>query len=84
MLRGISLVLASLATIVGLIFPYALARQATALNQTVLLAMLVAVSGAFIYGVGFRTDRKWFDIMIGPFVTWPVLAAAVGTLILLR
>ena len=84
MLRGVSLGLAAIASIIGLVFPFLLAQRATGLNQTVLLVMMAAISGAFIYGVGFHTQMKWLNILISPAITWPLLAAAAGGLVLLR
>jgi predicted membrane protein len=84
MLRAASLVFAAIASIIGLVFPYLLARHATALNQSILLVMMAAISGAFIYGVGFQPRTLWVNAFISPFITWPVLALTTGSLLLLR
>jgi predicted membrane protein len=84
MLRVASLVFATITSIIGLVFPYVLAQQATALNQTILLAMLAAISGAFIYGVGFQPRTKWANHLISPIITWSVLALTTGSLLALR
>ncbi len=84
MLRGVSLGLAGIAAIVGLVFPFLLAPRATGLNQTILLFMMAGISGAFIYGVGFRMRNRWLAWLIHPAVTWPLLAASAGGLVWLR
>jgi len=84
MLRATSLVLAALCGLVGLVCPYLLARQATALNQSILLLMMAALSGAFIYGVGFRPRARWISCLISPLTTWPVLGLTTASLLVLR
>jgi predicted membrane protein len=83
-LRGISLGAAAIAACIGLVFPYLLARHATALNQTILLGMMAGISGAFIYGVGFRMENKWFEFLTRPLFTWPLLAVGAAALVLLQ
>jgi predicted membrane protein len=84
MLRSASLVFAAITSIIGLVFPYILARQPTGLNQSILLLMMAGISGAFIHGVGFRPRGKWLNYMISPITTWPVLALTTGSLLALR
>ncbi len=84
LLRGVSLGLASIAAMIGLVFPFLLAPRATGLNQTILLFMMAGISGAFIYGVGFRMRNKWLECLIHPAVIWPLLAASAGGLVWLR
>jgi predicted membrane protein len=84
MLRGVSLVFGGIASMLGLVFPYALARQATTLNQSIILVMMAAISGAFIYGVGFQPQAKWVSHFISPILTWPVLALTTASLLALR
>jgi len=83
-MRGVSLALAGIAAVIGLVFPFLLAPRATGLNQTILLFMMAGVSGAFIHGVGFRIRNKWLEYLIHPAVTWPLLAVSAGGLVWLR
>jgi predicted membrane protein len=84
MLRAVSLIFAALSSVIGLVFPYALALHPTALNQSIILVMMAATSGAFIYGVGFQIQTRWLNDLIRPTITWPVLAVAAGSLLVLR
>jgi predicted membrane protein len=84
MLRSGSLIFAAIASVIGLVFPFALALHATALNQSILLVMMAATSGAFIYGVGFQARTRWVNAFTSPFITWPVLALTTGSLLVLR
>jgi len=84
MLRGISLALAGAAAIIGLVFPFLAATQATALNQSIILVMLLGISGAFAYGVGFRVQNKWLATFTHPAFTWPLITAGALSLALLR
>jgi predicted membrane protein len=83
-MRGVSLGLACIAALIGLVFPFLLAPRATGLNQTILLFMMAGMSGAFIYGVGFRIRNKWLESLTHPAFTMPLLAASAGGLIWLR
>jgi len=84
MLRAASLVFAAISSVIGLIFPYSLAVHPTGLNQSIILVMMAATSGAFIYGVGFQIHTKWLNDLVSPFITWPVLAITAGSLFVLR
>jgi predicted membrane protein len=84
MLRAVSLIFAALSSVIGLVFPYALALHPTALNQSIILVMMAATSGAFIYGVGFQIQTRWLNDLIRPSITWPVLAVTAGSLLVLR
>lgn len=79
-----SCLLAAVASVIGLVFPFVLARQATGLNQSILLALMAAVAGAFIYGAGFTSKSPWLRLMISLFVTWPPLLAGLLLLFVLR
>jgi predicted membrane protein len=84
MLRATSLALASGASVIGLVFPFLLARQATGLNQSILLLMMAGIIGAFIYGAGFRPESKAARIAIKPWLTWPIILGSCGLMLLIR
>ena len=84
MLRAVSLIFAALSSVIGLVFPYALALHPTALNQSIILVMMAATSGAFIYGLGFQIQTRWLNDLIRPYITWPILAVTAGSLLVLR
>ncbi len=84
MLRAVSLILAATASIIGLVFPFLLARRATGLNQVILLLMMAGIAGAFIYGAGFRPENKALRLSMTPAVTWTAMLASVGALLALR
>jgi len=84
MLQAISLSLAVTASILGLVFPFVLARQATGLNQTILLIMMAGIAGAFIYGAGFRPENRVLRLFTGPRVTWTVMLASLVALVAMR
>jgi predicted membrane protein len=84
MLRVTSLIMAGTASIIGSVFPFMLARQATGLNQTILLIMMLGVTGAFIYGAGFRPPQKWLSIITAPALTWPIMLGCFAILVYIR
>lgn len=84
MARGVSLAFAGTASLIGLVFPFLLARQATGLNQMILLVMMAGIAGAFIYGAGFRPGSRLLRLCIAPAVTWTAMLASLGALVSLR
>jgi predicted membrane protein len=83
-MRAASLAFAGAASLIGLIFPFWLARQATDLNQTILLVLMAGIMGAFIYGAGFAPQNRTARWAISPGVTWPLLAGSLGALLIIR
>jgi predicted membrane protein len=76
--------LAAGASLIGLVFRFLLARQATRLNQMILLLMMAGIAGGFIYGAGFRPENKVLRLCIAPAVTWTAMLATLGALVALR
>jgi predicted membrane protein len=83
-MRAASLIIASAAGIVGLVFPFVLGRQATGENQTILLVMMIGIAGAFIHGAGFRPTGRWGVALISPILTWPLILGGGAALVALR
>jgi predicted membrane protein len=83
-MRAASLAFATAASLIGLIFPFWLARQATDLNQSVLLVLMAGIMGAFIYGAGFAPQNRTARCAISPAVTWPVLGGSLVGLLMIR
>jgi predicted membrane protein len=82
--RAVSLGIAGVASVIGLVFPFVLGGRPTGLNQTILLVMMVGVAGAFIHGAGFSPRSPWLRAMTAPAACWPLVLAGLGALILLR
>jgi predicted membrane protein len=83
-LRAASLVFAACASVLGLVFPFLLARQATGLNQMILLVMMAGIAGAFIYGAGFQPESRVLRRCIAPAVTWTAMLASLAALAAIR
>jgi predicted membrane protein len=82
--RIVSLLIAGVASLIGLVFPFLLARQATGLNQSILMVMMCGVAGAFVYGAGFKPLNRGLRLCTEPAVTWPVMLISLGALVALR
>ncbi len=83
-MRAASLFIAAMASMIGLVAPFLLARQATGLNQTILLVMMAGVIGAFIYGAGFQPANRALRLAMRPALTWPLTIGALVVLLALR
>jgi len=46
--------------------------------------LLLGVSGAFVYGIGFRPESKFVRIVLGPAAAWILIACGTGLLLLPR
>jgi predicted membrane protein len=82
-LRVGSVILALIASVIGLVFPFLLARQANGLNQSILLLMMVGIAGAFIHGAGFQPHARAMKIITSPWSTWPVITACCALMVAL-
>jgi predicted membrane protein len=83
-MRAASSTLAGIASLIGLVFPFLLARSPTNLNQSLLLLLMEGIAGAFIFGAGFRPHSKLARAVIAPWATWPVMLGSLGGLFWLR
>jgi predicted membrane protein len=83
-MRAASLIIASAASLIGLIFPFILAAHATGLNQSVLLVMMFGIAGAFVHGVGFQPKGAFFAALIAPIFTWPLILSSCALLVAMR
>jgi predicted membrane protein len=84
MLRAVSLGLALLLSVIGSTVPFVLARHPTGLNQTLLLVMMLGVTGGFVHGVGIRVENKWAQRLTAPVLTWPLMLGCFGAMLMLR
>jgi predicted membrane protein len=84
MSRGLSLAFAFTLSLVGLVFPFLLGAHATALNQSILMVMMLGIVGAYIHGAGFQPRQKWLRGLLCPAVTWPVMLLSGWFLVALR
>jgi len=84
MSRLVSLALAGGLSLVGLVFPFLLGVQATALNQSFLMVMMLGICAAFVHGCGFKPGRAWVRRAVSPAVTWPVMLGSCGAMLLVR
>jgi predicted membrane protein len=83
-MRPASLLIASVTSIIGLVFPFLLGHQVTGFNQSVLAVMMAGIAGAFIYGAGFKPRLSLLDWLISPAVTWPLMIGPFALLVSLR
>ena len=84
MTRGLSLCFAVTLSLVGLVFPFLLGANATGLNQSMVMMMMLGIAGAFIYGAGFRPRQPWLRWLISPAVSWPVMLGSGALLVAMR
>jgi len=80
--RGLSLAL-SVAMIAALVLvPGILTRGDVLLSRAVLPVLLLGVAGGLAYGLGYRPRSPLLGAMLGPFVSWPLMASAMTFLVL--
>jgi predicted membrane protein len=74
-MRAISLAMAVAVTITLLGFPYIMGRSMTPVVHALLPLLLMATSGAFVHGLGYIPEGRWWRVILGPPVIWPTLLA---------
>jgi predicted membrane protein len=84
MTRGLSLCFAVTLSLVGLVFPFLLGANATGLNQSVLVVMMLGIAGAYLHGAGFRPKQAWLRWLMSPAVCWPVMLVSGALLVAMR
>jgi predicted membrane protein len=67
-----------------LVLPFLLGANATGLNQSILMVMMLGIVGAFIHGAGFRPKQPWLRWLISPAVSWPVMLVSGALLVAMR
>jgi predicted membrane protein len=71
--RAISLALAVLTSLVGLLVPFLLARRLDAATHAALSLMMLGLAGAFVHGLGFRPRSAALAVLFSPSVAWPLI-----------
>lgn len=76
-----SLVTALAISAVLMLYPYVLGTDVTPTAHAALPILLLGVSGALVYGVGYRPDNRLLRILFGPLVSWLLMVIGAGLLV---
>jgi len=79
-LRAASLAVAGAASLCLLLYPYVLGRHLGPVEHSALPVLLLGSSAAFVYGLGYRPERRVFRILFGPLVAWLLMAVGFALL----
>ena len=72
--RAASFITALTTSLALLLFPFVLREVPAERLHSALPILLLGISTAFIYGVGFKPDNRFLSVVFGPIVTWMMIA----------
>ena len=71
--RALSLLLASPLALLLLVHPAAMLDADGSYSHSLLMLVMVGVSGGFVHGVGFDPYRSYWRLLFGPLCAWPLM-----------
>lgn len=82
--RAASLAAASGLSAVLLLYPRILGSRLGPVEHSVLPVLLTGISGAFVFGLGYRPDNRVARCLASPAVTWGLMGFGITVLALRR
>lgn len=80
--RFLSLVLAAAMILALVLFPTIVTHDDALLPRAVLPVLLIGIAGGVAHGLGYRPRSSLLAAMLGPWVSWPLMASAMAFLVL--
>lgn len=71
--RALSLLLACPLALLLLVHPAAMLDADGSYSHSLLMLVMVGVSGGFVHGVGFDPYRSYWRLLFGPLCAWPLM-----------
>ena len=71
--RALSLLLASPMALLLLVHPAAMLDADGSYSHSLLMLVMVGVSGGFVHGVGFVPYNRFWRLLFGPLCAWPLM-----------
>lgn len=75
LLRTLSFIVALLLATLIVLYPRAIAEDSTSVSHGALVLMLLGMSSAWVYGLGFTPRNRWLRGVFSPWVAWALMAA---------
>ena len=79
--RLASLLLATVLTVLLLVYPRAVAASLSEVNHALLSLVMWGIATGFIHGVGFVPRMVVWRILFNPFIGWPLMLTGVLSLL---
>ncbi|WP_213769425.1 cyd operon YbgE family protein [Bradyrhizobium sp. dw_78] len=73
LIQTASFAVAAGASLVLMLFPFLLRHVQGAMLHPALSILLLGITGAFVYGIGFRPENRWLRILFGPACAWTLM-----------
>ena len=71
--RALSLLLASPMALLLLVHPAAMLDADGSYSHSMLMLVMIGVSGGFVHGVGFEPYNRVWRLLFGPLCAWPLM-----------
>jgi len=81
--RAISLVLAVSGAGILLLYPFALGRELTTTDHSLLPFFMLGVSGGFVHGIGYVPEHRVPAILFHPVTAWALMVGTASYLLAL-
>jgi len=72
-IRGFSLLMAILFSLLILFYPHVVTSTDKAVQHGLLSLQMFSICCAYIHGIGFSANRWYFRILLSPIFHWPVM-----------
>jgi predicted membrane protein len=80
--RAVSLVAATTAAVLLLVFPFVLGTRLAPHDHAALVVLMIGVSSAFVHGFGYEPQRQAWRVLFNPLTGWPAMLAGAAWLAL--
>jgi cyd operon protein YbgE len=71
--RGLSMLAALVLSGMLLVMPHLVAVEIRDIDHGQLSLGLLGVCAGFVHGIGFVPESRWWRILFGPWVAWPLM-----------
>jgi predicted membrane protein len=77
LIRGFSLLMAAVFSLLILIYPHIVTSQEKNVQHGLLTLQMIGICSAFFHGMGFSAHRWYFRLLISPIFHWPIMLSVI-------
>jgi predicted membrane protein len=77
LIRGFSLLMAAIFSLLILIYPHIVTSQEKNVHHGLLTLQMIGICCAFFHGMGFSAYRWYFRLLLSPLFHWPIMLTVI-------